>query len=127
MNYAMLSTGFSSPVRPLTPCSEEEDESISISIGSNLWESILINTNSESIGHDKMRNVVTISTKFDSSLPKNMNLLCPPKLPREERFRFTQGERLRAKNAVEPSNLEEMTVIVSVNNYLLQVILLITL
>jgi hypothetical protein len=72
--YAMLSTGFSSPVRPLTPCSEEEDESISISIGSNLWKSILINTNSESIGHDKMRNVVTISTKFDSSLPKKTQI-----------------------------------------------------
>jgi hypothetical protein len=112
MNFAMLSTDSSSPMQPLTLCSEDDDELSNIPLGSNLWESIFINSNH----NNEMENMVTISTKFDSNLPKNANLLCLCKLPRKDCFRFTQGERFRGENAIEPSSLEEMTIIVSANN-----------
>jgi hypothetical protein len=60
MNFAMLSTDSSSPMQPLTLCSEDDDELSNIPLGSNLWESIFINSNH----NNEMENMVTISTNL---------------------------------------------------------------
>lgn len=94
-------------IRQLSPCSEddsdkeddEDEEKCLTQWGSNLWESPISQTTS--------KNQITIKTKFNSSLPKNQQLISPRKEQRQKRFDFTLKERKRAEKAKLPSNVEE--------------------
>jgi hypothetical protein len=92
----------------LSPCSEDEDDA-SLAIRSNLWESIRI---SRHLG-ENIEDLFSIDMDYNSSLPKNKSVLCPPKNLPQELFNFTQGERLRARLAIYPVDLEELSAIVS--------------
>ena len=109
MNQALLGVGTSSPDRrALSPCSEDEDTTF-LPVGSNLWESTII---PQHIG-ESMKDLFSIDTNYNSSLPKNMNVLCPPKKLPQELFNFTQGEHLWANLAIYPGNLDELKAVVN--------------
>lgn len=106
MNQALLGAGASGQ-RALSPCSEDDDTFLPV--GSNLWESMKI----PSCLGENIEDLFSIETLYNSSLPKNKNVLCPPKTLPQELFDFTQGERLRAEGAVYPGDLEKLKVTVS--------------
>ena len=112
MNQALLGVGVGASdlrddLRALSPCSEDEGETF-FPVGSNLWESMKIPF---CLG-ENLEDLFSIDTNYDSSLPKNKNVLCPPKSLSQELFNFTQGERLRAKAALFPEHLEELKAVV---------------
>jgi hypothetical protein len=90
------------------PCSEDEDDT-SLAIRSNLWESIRIPCH---LG-ENIDDLFSIDTDYNSSLSKNQSVLCPSKNLSQELFNFTQGEHLRARLAIYPVDLEELSAIVS--------------
>ena len=134
MNQALLGVGVgASDLCPdlcaLSPCSEDEGDTF-LPVGSNLWESMKIPFY---LG-ENLEDLFSIDTNYDSSIPKNKNVLCPPKSLSQELFNFTQGECLRAKEAIYPEHLEELKTVVCyfpimnflpmstyIDNYLLQI------
>jgi hypothetical protein len=107
----MLSIGSSdyNHIRELSPCSDDdndEEKLMTTRLDSNrLWESPISQSTSAI--------QITIKTKFDSSLPQNQHLICPPKEQRQNRFDFTLRERKRAEQAKVPSSVEDMENMVS--------------
>jgi hypothetical protein len=108
MNQALLGVGTSSLDRyALSPCSEDEDATF-LPVGSNSWESTIIPQHID----ERIEDLFSIDTNYNSSLPKNMNVLCPPKKLPQELFNFTQGERLWANCTIYRGNLDELKAVV---------------
>ncbi|KAF8220404.1 hypothetical protein L208DRAFT_1540934 [Tricholoma matsutake] len=113
-NHSILSIGSSSPecleregTCAPSPCSEDDNQESSITLDSNIWEAL---SNANAIVGNP--NQITIQTNFDSTLPKNCDLICPSKDQQEEHFKFTLGERRHAELAKVPASLEEMQTLI---------------